>query len=144
MTTYYTKVGRRYKPTLETWPEAFPEGFTLVYSEPGSSCKTYGVTPFYARVLTALRAGERDFLKVIVDAMAARPNQRLQTPREQRAMKAYCEIMGKDAALTLTIPCAQDAFAALVNAVEDALMKYEGGSESTGTGPGSHSTSSKP
>jgi hypothetical protein len=111
MTTLYYKSGRRYVPCRDAAAyDGLPDGAWLVIVRGGSRRirALLDTRPADATLQAALAEFETDLGATIVEASQAEPTTRPLSKREQRAWRAYAQVMGEDCPLTFTRPAAAD------------------------------------
>ena len=101
MEELYKKVGRRYVPATDPWAFAgLREGHWHVIVRPGSVTVRTPIWPNRMAVCAAIEVVRDAMMEAMQGANESIP--RGITPKEQRAVKAYRDIMGKDAAITFS------------------------------------------
>ena len=117
--TLYEKRGRRYYPVSDVYAyDGLGNGAWLVVVEQGYTSIRRLVSPDHAALEAALVPARERMERLIIEKSAQRPFRSLLTPKERRAMKAYCDVMGPDAMLVLVKPCAAE----IVDAVLDEVV----------------------
>lgn len=117
----------RYIPCAEIWDTSvLRHGDFLLHSEPGRTSCTHladRVSEQRAALVAASIVAEQAMIQAMVEASKVHPAQRLATPREQKAWKAYCDIMGEDGLVRLEVSSAQKVVDAGLNALVEAVEK---------------------
>ena len=122
MTTFYKKVGRRYRPVSEYDPEvmdALPEGDHLISVRPGMCSRRYRVDPDLAAMVAAGLYAEDAMSRAIYNAMELRPQNKAMTPRQLELLTELTNEFSRADAVWAR-PCAQDAARAGVEALQAA------------------------
>jgi len=121
----------RYLPCAERWDSSVIHyGDFLLHAEPGrSSCTRLDapgadrVSKQRAALVAASLVAEQAMVLAMVEASKVHPAQRLATPREQKAWKAYCDIMGEEGLVRLEVSSAQEIVDAGIKALVAAVEK---------------------
>ena len=98
MTTFYEKVGRRYRPVKQYDPElmeSFPQGDHLVSVQPGRESRRYRVDAAFAPMIAAGLYVEDAMGRAIYDAMELRPQPAKMTARQQQLMAELTRSMNR-------------------------------------------------
>lgn len=123
MTTYYEKVGRRYKPVREEYAwSSLPSGAHLVVIKPGLASMAYNINPDDAGLIAAARMKRDKLREILMDAMAMKPSKRPITEAQKSAWEAFSKAMGGDRY------CVQyDSVAGLIDKLIDAVIDGDEG-----------------
>lgn len=117
----YEKHGKRYKPVSEYDPivfDAMEMGAHLVIVKPGIKSTRYHVEPENVRVLATIELHREAIMQAMRDATEVRPYGELSL-LERKAYKAYCDVMGREAMLMLSVPAASSILDALEKSILD-------------------------
>lgn len=120
-TTFYKKVGKRYKPVAEYDPElrdSFFEGSCLIVCRPGVKTFRYDVEPNHIALVAASIAAEDVMSSAIVEQAKGKPSKHPLTP-EQRSAWAKLKESCDDDLIGIDYSCAAD----IARAGIDALIK---------------------
>ena len=122
-----TQVGSRvrYVPVgVERFIYPHGPGVYLVVVDGNCTSVQYNYkTPDMAAVDGALRMFGADLALALMSASRARSGP--MTPREQAAFKAYCDVLGDEATLTLTVPSAQEVVDQATTTLRARLVAYQ-------------------
>lgn len=127
MTTLYRKEGRRYHPVRDTDAyEGLHNGTWVVIVEDGmrSTIRSVDTLPTLEQIAAAKQVAEL-IAAEIMRHYRARPASEPLSPKEQRAVKAYMDVMGPDAMLRMTLPSAME----IAEKVAEALVAKIGGGD---------------
>lgn len=118
--TLYEKIGEEYVPVRDT--EAFDglsNGCHLVVIERGCTSSKRTVEPSTSSVQLAYFLVQRKIENIIAKACEARPKSTPLTKKEQRAIKAYYDIMGKEKMLMFTWPSIHDIAEQITDSIKN-------------------------
>ena len=94
---HYQKIGKRYHAVSDLNAfDGLSNGNWLVVVDSGRNSARKCIEPDNAALEAAFCVAEEKLVKIISKACEARPKSTPLTPREQRAIKAYYKIMGKE------------------------------------------------
>lgn len=99
MTTLYRKDGKRYVPIeeMDYYRDRYPEGFSLVYCQPGMTSFRFKIDPDKAAVFAAMRELlEKDLIDIISNAIQIQPKKNLATEEQNTAWNNFVKVMGND------------------------------------------------
>lgn len=97
--TFYKKVGRKYIPVSEydsELREAFQKGSHLVTVEPGHTLTRYNIDPNYAALIAASIVAKEKMISALMDASGLKVKQKILTPEQAQAYRAFQKAMGDD------------------------------------------------
>lgn len=123
----YEKVGRRYKPVRDIHAyDGLSEGCWLVQVDKGCTSIRHTVNPDNAAIEHAAHIAEDKLVKIIAKHSEARLRRSPVplTKKEQRAVKAYYDIMGKDKTLYFEYPAIQEIAKEIINELLKADDKF--------------------
>ena len=93
---HYQKIGKRYHKISDLNAlDGLSNGAWLVVVEKGCTSIKKCIEPDNAAVEAAFKITEEKLVKIIAKACEARPKSTPLTPLEQKAIKAYYEVMGE-------------------------------------------------
>jgi hypothetical protein len=121
----YEKRGRRYFPVKEydgKVHDAFPQGFALVHTQPGSTSIRYTVDPDMVAVEAALKLCEDKIHDYIREATKSRPEPKPVTLRAQELWKELDKELG-DNLLRVWGCSQQDIVEAMTKAVKEYIRE---------------------
>jgi hypothetical protein len=123
MATLYYKQGRRYIPCHDTAAhDGLHDGKWLVIVERG--CRTtralLDTRQHSINLAAVLSEFEDQLAAVIMEASRGEVTRKL-TRREQRAWRAWAEVLGEDACITITRPSAVDIAHRAIEAIKDKI-----------------------
>jgi hypothetical protein len=128
MTTLYRKVGRKYVPVSDTeaW-EGLDNGTWLVMIEQGRrTARALLDTRKYSANLLAVLANLEDHLgTAIVEASRAEQPRQL-TKLEQRAWRAWVDVLGEERPIMIPQPSAMDIARRTIEALKNAIAECTG------------------
>lgn len=98
MNTIYKKEGKKYVPIAEMdYGTRFPEGFSLVYCQPGVTSFRFKIDPDKAAVFAAVKELlEKDLIDIISNAIQMKPKENLITEEQKAAWNNFVKVMGND------------------------------------------------
>ena len=116
----YQKIGNRYHAVSDIHAyEGLSEGAWLVTVDEGCTSVRQSLTPDTAAVEVAFRLSEEKLTRIIAKQCEARPKKLMLTKREQKAIAAYYEVMGKDKMLYFEYPAIQTIAQEILKEVRD-------------------------
>ena len=107
--TLYKKVGKKYVPVTDT--EAYSgldNGHWLISIEKGSTSCRRAINPAFAELELACLLTSHKIVGYLSEVSAGRPKSQPLTEKEQKGLKAFYEIAGKDCLLYWEYPSLQE------------------------------------
>ena len=132
MTTLYEKRGRRYYPVHDTLAcDGLGLGSWIITVFKTDGCTTSHcrklIEPDFARILAVMPLLRESMISTMYKRNKInRPAKRALTPKEKRAWKAYCDVMGDDAPMAFEGVSMGDVVDAGIEVLEKELCKIKG------------------